>query len=231
MEKSILIAGFGPGISKAVAEKFGRAGFGVALVARNAERLDAGVKELAAKNIRAAAFPTDLSEPAAARALASKVRERLGPLAVIHWNAYAGVAGDLLTADTAALQSLFDVPVVSLLAAVQGALPDLRKHEDAAVLVTNGNFGALDPAVDKVAVDMNAMGLALANATKRKLVGLLSTKLVPQGVYVGEVNVMGLVKGTAWDDGSGAASIDPATIAARFFDLYRARKDILANVS
>jgi short-subunit dehydrogenase len=231
MEKSILVAGFGQGISKAVAEKFGGAGFGVALVARNAGRLDAGVKELATKGIRAAAFPADLSDPSAARALAGKIRDGLGPLAVIHWNAYATVAGDLLTADAKELRSLFDVPVAGLLSVIQGALPDLRAHEDAAVLVTNGNFGTLDPAIDKAAVDMNSMGLALANATKRKLVGLLSAKLVPQGIYVGEVNVVGLVKGTAWDDGSGAAKVEPARIAARFFELYQARKDILANVS
>ena len=36
MSKTIVVVGFGPGISTAVAEKFGAGGFSVALVARNA---------------------------------------------------------------------------------------------------------------------------------------------------------------------------------------------------
>jgi len=43
MSKSTVIVGFGPGISTAVAGKFGAEGFSVALVARSPERLDAGV--------------------------------------------------------------------------------------------------------------------------------------------------------------------------------------------
>jgi NAD(P)-dependent dehydrogenase (short-subunit alcohol dehydrogenase family) len=37
MSKTIVVVGFGPGISIAVAEKFGAAGFSFALVARNEE--------------------------------------------------------------------------------------------------------------------------------------------------------------------------------------------------
>jgi short-subunit dehydrogenase len=228
MAKTILIAGFGTGISRAVAEKFGKEGFHVALVARNAERLGAGVKDLEAKSIRAAAFPTDLSDPQAVKALAGQVRDRLGPTTVLHWNAYASPAGDLLTADAAELQRIFDVPVTGLIQTVQATLPDLRQQKEAAVLVTNGSLGALDPAFDDMAVTYGAMGLALANAVKHKLVRVLSAKLKAEGIYVGEVMVSGTVKGTAWDNGS--ATIDPATIAGRFWDLYQSRKDLSVTV-
>ena len=68
MPQTILIFGFGPGISAAVAEKFGAAGFSVALIARNEQRLAAGVSALKAKGITAAAFPADAPDPAAIRA-------------------------------------------------------------------------------------------------------------------------------------------------------------------
>ena len=42
MSKTILVCGFGAGISNAVAEKFGAEGFSVGLVARNRERLAEG---------------------------------------------------------------------------------------------------------------------------------------------------------------------------------------------
>ncbi len=228
MAKTILIAGFGTGISRAVAERFGKEGFNVALVARNAERLGAAVKELEAKGLRAAAFPTDLSDPQAAKTLAGQVRERLGPTTVLHWNAYASPAGDLLTADAAELRRIFDVPVTGLIQAVQATLPDLRQQKEAAVLVTNGGLGLLDPALDSMAVTYGAMGLALANAAKHKLVRVLSAKLKPEGIFVGEVMVSGTVKGTAWDNGS--ATIDAKTIADRFWDLYQLRKDLSVTV-
>ena len=86
MTKTILVCGYGPGISNAVAERFGVEGFSVALVARSADRLAAGVKALEAKGIRAAGFPTDLSDPASVRALVSNVRETLGPITVLEWS-------------------------------------------------------------------------------------------------------------------------------------------------
>ena len=228
MAKTILIGGFGPGISTAVAERFGKEGFSVGLVARNAERLAAGVKALEAKGVRAAAFPGDLGDPTSVKAVVAKVRATLGPITILQWTAYAPAAGDLLKADPAALHSVYDVAVTGLVSAVQEALPDLRKEKDAAVLVTNGGLGFFDPKVDAMAVQWGAMGLAVANAAKHKVVGLLSEKLKADGIYVGEVMVLGSVKGTPFDNGS--ATIEASTVAAEFWKLYRARKDVTANV-
>ena len=83
--------------------------------------------------------------------------------------------------------------------------------------------------MDAYAVGAKAMGLALANAAKHKLVGLLAQRLKGDGVYVGEVMVAGTVKGTAWD--SGSANLDGATIANKFWDLYQARGEIRARIS
>ncbi len=59
MSKTIVVVGFGPGISTGVAEKFGAEGFAVALVGRSKDRLDSGVAGLTAKGINAAAFVAD----------------------------------------------------------------------------------------------------------------------------------------------------------------------------
>ena len=66
MSKTIVV-GFGPGISNAVAEKFGAEGFSVALVARNEERLAAGVSALKAKGVATAAFPANAGDSASIR--------------------------------------------------------------------------------------------------------------------------------------------------------------------
>jgi len=229
MAKTIVVVGFGPGISTAVAEKFGSSGFSVALVARNEERLAAGVKALKAKGIEAAAFAADAGDPVSIRAAVAKARA-LGPLAVLQWNAYGGAAaGDLAVADPAQVRDIFEVAVVGLIAAVQEALPDLKKANDGAVLVTNGAFGDISPQMDGFAVGAKAMGLALANAAKHKLVGLLGQRLKDDGVFVGEVMVAGSVKGTAWD--RGGASIEPHAIANKFWELYAGRGEARARIS
>jgi NAD(P)-dependent dehydrogenase (short-subunit alcohol dehydrogenase family) len=228
MAKTIIVCGFGPGISTAVAERFGKEGFSVALVARNADRLQAGVKALETKGVRAAAFTADVSDPAALRSLMASVKAKLGPITVVHWNAYGGGAGDLLTASPEELHGVFDIPVIGLLAALQAALGDLRQQKESALLVTNGGLGLFDARADAQAVQWGTMGLAVANAAKHKIVGLLSEKLKPEGIYVGEVMVLSLVKGTPWDDGS--ATLPASRVADKFWELYRARSEVTASV-
>jgi NAD(P)-dependent dehydrogenase (short-subunit alcohol dehydrogenase family) len=230
MSKTIIVVGFGPGISTAVAEKFGAEGFAVALVARNAERLAAGVLALQAKGVTAAAFVADAGDPAAIRGAIAKARAELGPVTVLHWNAYGGAeAGDLMATDPSVVGGVFNVAVVGLLAAVQEALPDLKSPNAGAVLVTNGAFGELSPQADEFAVGLKSMGVAVANAAKHKLVGVLAARLKGDGVYVGEVMVAGMVKGTAWDNGQGG--IESAAIANKFWELYQARDEIRARIS
>jgi NADP-dependent 3-hydroxy acid dehydrogenase YdfG len=227
VSKTIVICGYGPGISAAVAKRFGREKFKVALVARNAERLAAGVDALEAGGIRAAACPADLSREADVERAIERARAKLGPITVVHWNAYATSAGDLLAADAATARAVFDLPVVGLLAAVKHALRDLEAAKGA-LLVTNGGFGLNDPVMDERAVAFGAMGLAVANAAKRKLVGMLAQKLKPHGIYVGEVMVLGSVKGSTWDNGT--ATLEAATVADVFYDLYSKRGDVSRSV-
>jgi hypothetical protein len=72
------------------------------------------------------------------------------------------------------------------------------------------------------------MGIALANAAKHKLAGLLSQRLKGDGIFVGEVMVRGTIKGTPTDSGN---SIDPSRVADKFWELYRTRGEMLAGVS
>jgi len=220
MAKTIIIGGFGPGISTAVAEKFGAEGFALALVGRNLERVTVGAKALAAKGIRAEAFPADLSKPENIRAMVANARAALGPISALQWSAYSGAAGDLTTASADDVTNVLAVAVGGLTAAVQAVLPDLVA-EKGAVLVTNGGLGFFDPKLDEVGVEWNAMGLSVANSAKHKLVALLAHKLKARGVYVGEIVVTGTVKGTAFD--SGQATIDPRTVGAKFWEMFQAR--------
>ncbi len=222
--KTLLVCGYGTGISDAVVRRFAAEGFTVGIAARSAEKLAAAKRTLAVDNIHVKTFAVDLSNPAAAARLVHDARAALGSIGVIHWNAASRNAGDLLTAKAVDICEVLDVAVTSLVSVAQAALPDLVAAKGA-LLVTNGGLGVNDPKVDAMAVRIGSMGLAVANAAKRKLVGLLSDRLTREGVYVGEVVVMGLVKGTVSDRGN--ATIDPKHVAEKFWTLF-AKRDVVS---
>lgn len=226
MKKTILVCGHGPGISHAVARKFGAEGYSVAIAARSADKLEAAAAELNKAGVEAKAFPTDLADEAAVRKLVRDARSSLGPIAIVHWNAYQGAAGDLTTAPLSELHTALGVGLFGLVAATQESLSDL-KAQKGAVLVTGGGLAYYDPKVDAMAVSWGAMGLAVTKAAQHKAVGLLHAKLAGDGVYVGEVVVLGMVKGTAFD--SGNATLEPSEIANKFHELFEKRTEMSVN--
>ena len=209
-----------------MARKFGREGHAVAIVARNADRLSGAAAALVDAGITAQAFPCDLGDTDAVRGLVRQVRASLGPIAVVHWNAYDHGAGDLTTAPVDELRASVGVSTFGLVAAVQEALPDLKTCSGA-VLVTGGGLSFYDAQMDTLAVRWKAMGLAIAKAAQHKTAALLHARLAGEGVYVGEVVVLGLVKGSAFDTGHG--TLDPAAIADRFWDLCQRRAEASVN--
>ncbi len=222
MNKTLLVCGHGPGISDAVARRFGKEGWKIAIVARNAERLAKAAAALVEAGIDAKAFPCELGDAASVKKLVSEVSAALGPVTSVHWNVYGGGGGDLLTASPEELRAGFDVNVGGLIAAVQAALPSLEAAKGS-VLVTGGGFAFYDPQVDAMATAYGAAGLAIGKAAQHKTTGLLRERLAKHGVFVGEVVVLGMVKGTAFDGGQ--ATLEAADIAAKFWELEQQRSE------
>jgi NAD(P)-dependent dehydrogenase (short-subunit alcohol dehydrogenase family) len=227
MSKLIAIVGYGPGTSTSLAEKFANEGFSIALVGRDEARLAAGVAALSARGTTVSGFPANAGDPDSIRAAVRSIRSQMGPIDVLQWNVYGGLdAGDLLTAEPAALRAAFDATVVGLLAATAEALPDLKKNSGA-LLISNGAFGVIADEIDEVAVKQNAMGIAITSTAKNKLAGLLAHRLKSEGVYVGEVMVFGTIKNTPSGDSN---SIDPVLIAEEYWRIYQARSATRAEV-
>jgi NADP-dependent 3-hydroxy acid dehydrogenase YdfG len=109
--------------------------------------------------------------------------------------------------------------------AVQAALPDLRSQHGA-VLITGGGFAFYSDQVDQMAINLHSMGVAVSKAAQHKLTGLLHHKLQPEGIYVGSIVVLGLVKGTAFSKDTG---LDPNDIADAFWQIATERTDVSMN--
>lgn len=228
MGKTIVVCGHGSGISNAVARKFGGQGFRVALVARTEARVVRAAKELVEDGIDARGFGCDLGDVTAVKALIGEIRAALGPITVLHWNAYAPLAGDFTTCTPEELRTVYDVAVTGMVVALQASLEDMRQQEGAALLVTGGGFGLSDPNIDTTIVRLDSMGLGLAKAAQHKVVGMLNKRLADDDIFVGQVMVLGLVKGTASDQGQ--ATLEPDAIAECFWEHYQKRATAYAQI-
>ena len=88
--RTALVTGAASGMGRATAHLFADEGARVAVVDRDADSVDKVVAEIAGAGGSAAGFRVDVSDAAALTALASAVRERLGPIDILVNN--AGVA-------------------------------------------------------------------------------------------------------------------------------------------
>ena len=187
--QTILICGYGPGISSSVAFKFGAAGYRVALVGRSHNRTATGAAKLQAAGIFAKAFVADLSSVYAIASMVNDVGMRLGRVSIVHYNAepHPQILKSLLEASLEELQYGYAVSFTGLIAVTKAALPMLKASHNPSLLVTTGASG-----YETVQRQCNGMGMCFMNAGRHKLVQSLEPQLNSEGVYVGEVVVNGL---------------------------------------
>ncbi|MGP2451967.1 SDR family NAD(P)-dependent oxidoreductase [Acinetobacter baumannii] len=221
MRNNIIIFGYGTGISRALAYRFGREGYSVGLVARNAEKLKQAILELNTHNIEAYAFSSDLSDIENIPELIKKIKNQFGEIKNIHWNAFHEIEGNLLEANPLDLTKSFHIRVSSYIATVQACLNDLKRNQES-ILSTNGIF-----ALDLVGVDLVAKeysSLAIAASAQYKTTNLLAHTLADSDVYVSQVIVNGFVDGTPGSEDK-AYTVHPETIAEQFWSLQQHKKE------
>jgi len=225
----LVVIGYGPGNGHAIAERFGREGWTIALVGRHAERLHDGVEQLAAVGVTARPFTGDAGDPVSLRATLTSIRGDLGPVTAVALTAYRNVVvDDVLAADPGTVAHVFDIGVTGLLTAVQTTLDDLRAAGSASVLVVNGALGLQDDTIDEYAVSFGGDGVALECSAKTKLVGLLAARLRTEDIYVGEIVINGSVKGSPY---AGPTAIDPADIADRLWRMAEERTEVHVHIA
>jgi len=174
-ERVCLVTGAGPGTGAALARRFAADGYRVALLARDAVRLE----KLAAELSGAAAFPVDVGDLDALRATLAQVRSRLGAPSVLLHNAVAGGFGSFESVTAAEFEQRFRVNVTSLLVLAQELAPAMIEAGRGAIVVT-GNTSAWR---GKAAF----AGFAPTKAAQRILAESLARTLGPKGVHVAYV--------------------------------------------
>ena len=82
MAKIAVITGAGAGVGRATADVFAKAGYDVALLSRDPDRLERAADVARRHGVRALPIPTDVADPQAVEAAADCVEQKLGPIDV-----------------------------------------------------------------------------------------------------------------------------------------------------
>ncbi|TGE01016.1 SDR family oxidoreductase [Methylobacterium nonmethylotrophicum] len=132
--KVAAVTGAASGIGLASAEAMLAAGARVALVDRDAGALDALRGRLGEAAIP---LPLDLLDPAACAGLLPRILDAAGRLDILHANAGTYVGGDLVEADTTAIDRMLTLNVNVVMKNVHDVLPHMIARGSGDVIVTS----------------------------------------------------------------------------------------------
>lgn len=228
MSKVIAVFGAGTGLGLAVARRFGREGFRVALVARRKDRLETLAAQLKEDGIEAGVFPADLSDPAGVPALIGAIRERFGRIDVVEYGPIGGDVAFTPATELAAatVESYSRLLLLTPVEVFRTVLPELTERGDGALLMTTG-YTAVQPMPF-------LSGPGPVGAAARNYVYSLNAELAETGVYAATLTVAAMITGSEAAQAAEAGSdltkdlaafpvADPAELADLYWDMYTRR--------
>ena len=170
-DKVCLITGVGPGTGAAIAKRFSREGYQVAMLARNADRLEGLQTELS----NAKAYQCDVSDSASLAATFAQAKAELGaPDFVIH-NAVNAAFGSYMDIDPDELRQVMEVNLFALLQLAQLATPDMVAKGEG-VIISTGNTSAYRGKAQFA-------GFAPTKAAQRIMLESIARHAGPQGIH------------------------------------------------
>jgi NAD(P)-dependent dehydrogenase (short-subunit alcohol dehydrogenase family) len=164
LQKVGIVTGAGTGIGRAVALALMREGYAVALAGRRADKLEETAAEGGPSAGRSLVVPTDVSDPAAVRALFAKTREAFGRLDVLFNN--AGIGAPAMPIEDLPYETwkkVVDINLTGMFLCTQEAIR-LMKAQDprGGRIINNGSISAHTP----------RPGAAAYTSTKHAITGL-----------------------------------------------------------
>lgn len=204
-----LVGGGSGGLGGAIAAALTGEGARVALVARDSDRLDAAIGELAG----AVAVPSDLSTPDGPGDAVASAVEALGGLDLLLVNSGGPPPGDFEALDEAAWDRAIDGTLRSAVRIIRAALPHLRASDRPAILVILSS-SAREP----------IPGLTTSNLIRPGLAGLIKSLTAE----IAPIRINGLAPGRVSTDR--IAQIDAATAARTGATPEAIKESVLARI-
>lgn len=207
---TIAILGAGTGLGAAVAERFGREGFAVALISRAQAHVDVLAQQLSADGIRARGYAANLRDPQALCSALDAAVADLGPIEVLQYSPVPAKEFMKPVLETTAddLVGPIEQSVYGPVAAVQHVLPWLRELGRGTILLINGGS----------AVTPNGMvaGTSIAFAGESAYGQMLHDALAGENIHVVQLIIPRGI-------GAGDPDHEPEALAEAIWSLHRDR--------
>lgn len=209
---TIAIVGAGKGLGAAVAERFGREGFAVALISRNQDRLDSLAAQLGESGVTAKGFAANVRDGDSLRAALEAATEQLGPIEVLQYSPLPAKEYMRPVLETTAedLVGPVEFSVYGSVNAVRQVLPGMRALGTGTILFVNGG-SAVRPGA-------RVTGTSIAFAGESAYAQLLHDAVAEEHVHVGQ-----LIIPFGIDDGQDAHS--SAAVAEQLWTIHSERGD------
>lgn len=207
---TIAIIGAGPGLGAAVARRFGREGYGIALISRDQDRLDALAAELGEEGVTARGFAADVRDPNALTAALDAAAAALGPIEVLQYSPvpHKDFMRPVLETTSDDVVGPVEFSVYGPVTAVRNVLPGMRALGRGTVLFVNGGT-AVVPHPDRA-------GTSIAFAAESAYGRLLHDTLAAEGIHVAQLIIPGAII-------PGHDKKDPAVLADTLWKLHQER--------
>ena len=183
--KVAAVLGVGPGLGAAVARRFAREGFGVALMARREESLALVREEIEGSGGDALSVAADATDPGSVASAFERVHAELGDPEVFVYNAGAFRMGGILEIPPEDFDACFRANCAGAFYAAQQVLPAMVERGRGTVLLT-GATAALRGSARFSALAVGKFGL-------RALAQSMAREFGPQGVHVAHVVIDGQI--------------------------------------
>jgi short-subunit dehydrogenase len=143
-DHTAIVTGASSGIGEAIARELARRGFGVTLVARRADKLEALATELRARRVRAEVVVADLADRDARAALPERIADLELTPDILVSNAGLSTLGPVARSDPAAEINMIEVDVVAVADLCSRFVPGMVERHRGAVLNV-ASTGAFQP--------------------------------------------------------------------------------------
>lgn len=190
--KTLAIVGAGPGLGAALARRFAREGWSIALVALKQDVIDACLAELEEFDVPTVGALADVADHDAVERAFASIVDTVGVPDVVVYNASIYQAEPALELPLKALRLALDIHVVGALNTIQTAVPAMRDAERGVLIFTVNNL-ALAP-------EAMSAALSIGKGAQLNLALSLDRELEDKPMNVGVVTICGPIKvGTAYD--------------------------------
>lgn len=180
-----IIIGSGPGISRAIAHRFGSRGFQIGLISRSVKNLKTLTEQLRNDGVTAFWEQADAGNGKQLKDAIHSLTSRLGQCDVLIYNAAVLHSANPLELTSEQILSEFSVNVLGAHAATQQVVPDMIRRNTGAIIFTGGGL-AFEPFPEWTS-------LALGKAALRNMAISLFKQLAPQGIHVSVIAICGIV--------------------------------------